>query len=153
MLAGTLSFLDTYNLSSLGCNSLCIVIKFFVLWYICLISSLVHFRNSFEYLIRGTARMLITLMRFLRQISVLRRFLVCLRNLSKFSFISACLLMSTTSINKFLFLILSWFGSSVLLFVFANFHYDGCTFFHAKFRSHIQAVSSSLYQGLHLLFF
>ena len=39
------SFLDTYSLStlSLGCNDLCIVISFLVLWSICLSYSLVHF--------------------------------------------------------------------------------------------------------------
>ena len=38
------SFLDTYSrsTSSLGCNALCMVISFLVLWSICLISSLVE---------------------------------------------------------------------------------------------------------------
>ena len=44
MLASPLppSFLDTYNLSTsyLGCNALCMVISFLVLWSICLSSSL-----------------------------------------------------------------------------------------------------------------
>ena len=48
------SFLDTYSLSmwSLGCNALCMVISFLVLWSICLSSSLVHFRKCPELLFR-----------------------------------------------------------------------------------------------------
>ncbi len=39
------SFLDTYSLStsSLGCNALCMVISFLMLWAICLRSSLVAY--------------------------------------------------------------------------------------------------------------
>ena len=46
------SFLDTYSLStsSLGCNTLCMVISFLLLWSICLSSSLVHCRKGTEYL-------------------------------------------------------------------------------------------------------
>ena len=58
MLASPLppSFLDTYNLStsSLGCNVLSIVISFFVLWSICLSSSLVNLRKGPVYLTRCT---------------------------------------------------------------------------------------------------
>ena len=45
------SFLVTYSLStlSLGCNVLCMVISFLVLWSICLNSSLVHLRKGPEY--------------------------------------------------------------------------------------------------------
>ena len=54
MLASPLppSFLDTYSLStsSLGCNDLCIVISFLVLWSICLSSSLVHLREGKNYM-------------------------------------------------------------------------------------------------------
>ena len=46
MLASSLplSFLGTYSLltSSPGCNALCMVISFLVLWSLCLNSSLVH---------------------------------------------------------------------------------------------------------------
>ena len=44
------SFLRTYSLStsSLGCNALCMVISFLVLWSICLSSSLVHLRKDPE---------------------------------------------------------------------------------------------------------
>ena len=44
--------------SSLGCNALCMVISFLVLWSICLCSSLVHFKNGPEYLTRGQPRYL-----------------------------------------------------------------------------------------------
>ena len=51
------SFLGTYSLStsSLGCNALCMVISFLVLWSIYLSSSLVHLRKGPGYLTRGTA--------------------------------------------------------------------------------------------------
>ena len=56
-------FLDTYSLStsSLGCNALCMVISFRVLWSICLSSSRVHFRKGPEYLTSGTAQVFIPL--------------------------------------------------------------------------------------------
>ena len=56
------SILDTYCLStsSLGCNALCMVISFLILWSICLSSSLVYFKNSPEYLMRGTAQVFIS---------------------------------------------------------------------------------------------
>ena len=40
--------LDTFNMStsSQGCNALCIIISFLVLWSICSRSSLVHFKNG-----------------------------------------------------------------------------------------------------------
>ena len=52
-----LSFLDTHNLSmsSLGYNALCMFISFLVLWFICISSSPVNFKNGLEYLTRGTA--------------------------------------------------------------------------------------------------
>ena len=69
MLASPLppSFLGTYRLStsSQGCNALCIVISFLVLWSICLSKSLVHLRKGSEYLTRGTAQVFIPLIRFL----------------------------------------------------------------------------------------
>ena len=54
------TFLDTYNLStsSLGCNDLCMVISFLVLWSICLSSSLVHLRKGPEYLTRAQPKYL-----------------------------------------------------------------------------------------------
>ena len=46
------SLLDTDDLStsSLGCNALCTVIRFLILWSICLCSLLVHFKDAPEYL-------------------------------------------------------------------------------------------------------
>ena len=62
----SLSFLDTYSLSTFprGCNTLCIVISFLVLWSICLRSSRVHFWWGPEYLTWGTAQVFIPLIRF-----------------------------------------------------------------------------------------
>ena len=69
MLASPLppSFLDTYSLStwSLGCNALCMVISFLVLYSICLSSSLVHLGKGPGYLTWGTAEVFIPLMKFL----------------------------------------------------------------------------------------
>ena len=46
-------FLDPYSLSMsfLGCNALCIVINFLVLWSICQSSSILNFKNGSEYLL------------------------------------------------------------------------------------------------------
>ena len=85
-----LSFLETYSqsTSSLGCNALCIVISFLVLWSICLTSSLVHLRKGPEYLTRGTAQIFIPLIRFLLLSFVSSSFLVLLRDSFRgFSFI------------------------------------------------------------------
>ena len=83
MLASPLppSFRDTYSpsTSSLGCNALCMVISFLVLWSICLSSSLFHLRNCPEYLMRSTAQVFIPLIRFLLLSFVLISFLVLLR--------------------------------------------------------------------------
>ena len=65
--------------SSLECKALCIVISFLVLWSICL-SSLVHFKNGFEYLTRGTAKVFIPFIRFLLYSLVSSSFLVLLRH-------------------------------------------------------------------------
>ena len=55
MLASPLppSFLDIYSLStlSMGCNALCMIISFLVLWSICLSSSLVHLRKGLDIII------------------------------------------------------------------------------------------------------
>ena len=80
--------LDAYYLpvSSLGYKALCITISFLVLWFICLSSSLVRFKNGSEYLKDGTALVFIPLMRFLLQSLVSRSFLVCLGYFSNFFF-------------------------------------------------------------------
>ena len=80
MLASPLppSFLGTYYLStsSLGCNALCMVISFLVLWFICLSSSLIHMRKGPEYLTRGKAQVFIHLIRFRLESFILSSFLV-----------------------------------------------------------------------------
>ena len=108
-------FLDTYSMltSSMGCNALCMVVSFLVLWFICL-NSLVHFRKGPEYLTSSTAQVIISLIRFLPDSFVSSNFLVLL------SFISTCLMVSASRIPKYLFvsfyptvLSLSRLGSSI----------------------------------------
>ena len=87
------SLLGTYSLStsSLGCNALCMVISFLVLWSICLSSSLVHLRKGLLYLTRGTAQVSIPLIRFLLESFVSSSFLVLLRySFRILFFISTC---------------------------------------------------------------
>ena len=76
-----LPFLDTCSLSvsSLRCKSLRIIIRFLVLWFICLSSSLFQPKNGPEYLIRGIAQVVIPVMRFLLYSSVSSSFLFLLR--------------------------------------------------------------------------
>ena len=117
------SFLGTYSLStsSLGCNALCMVISFLVLWSICLSSSLVHFGKGPEHLTRSTAQVSIHLIRFLLESFVSSSFLVLLRySFWILSFIPTCLMVSASKFPKYLLvtfsasvLILSWFGSSI----------------------------------------
>ena len=82
MLASPLSpsFLGTNSrsTSSLGCNALCMVISFLVLWSICQSSSVVHLRKGPEYLTRSTAQVFIPLIRFLLLSFVSSSFLVLL---------------------------------------------------------------------------
>ena len=101
MLASPLppSFLDTYSLStsSLGCNALCMVISFLVLWSICLSSSRVHLRKGPEYLTSGTAQVFIPLMRFLLESFFSSSFRVLLR----YSFRILLLLLLFYSLESF----------------------------------------------------
>ena len=92
------SFLETYRLStsSLGCDALCIVVSFLVLWSICLSSSLVHLRKGLEYLTSGTTRVFIPLIRFLLESFVSSSFLVLRYSFWILSFISTCLI----AVNK-----------------------------------------------------
>ena len=53
-------------------------INFVILWLICLRHVLVHFKNRPDYLTRGTAQLLISLLRFLQQ-SFVSSFLIRLR--------------------------------------------------------------------------
>ena len=123
------SFPEPYSLStsSLGCNALCIVISFLVLWSNCLSSSLAHFKNGPEYLMKGTAQVFISLIRFLLYNFVSCSFLALLRySFEIFSFISTYL-MSASNILKYLYvsfslgvLIFSWF-SNLIPFVMCRF--------------------------------
>ena len=80
------------HLSMSSFKSLCIVINVFVFLFFCVNFSLIHFpfTNGPEYLIRGTAPLLITLMRFLLQSLISRSYLLFLGYsfLILFSFIS-----------------------------------------------------------------
>ena len=102
------------------CNALCMDISF-VLWSTCLSSSLVHFKNGPEYLMRGTAQVFIPLISFLQHSFVSSSFLILLRySFFIFSFISTCLMVSASKMPNYLnvsfspsVLILSWFGNSI----------------------------------------
>ena len=72
-------FLDTYNLSSLECKALFIVIGFLYVELFYLSSSLAYFNKSSEYLNRGTTQAFIPSMRFLVQTMLLESFLILLR--------------------------------------------------------------------------
>ena len=88
----TPSFLVTYSLSmsSLRCTALCIVVNVLVLWSICLSSSLFHFRNGPENLIRKLPKFFISLIRF---------FLIFLKySFLIFPFISTCLMVSASQV-------------------------------------------------------
>ena len=75
------SFLDVYSLCYLSDVKPCASsTNFFALWLICLGFSLTHFKNSPDYLTRGTAQVLISLMRFLPQNLILTSFLTRLRS-------------------------------------------------------------------------
>ena len=64
---------DSLSTSSLGCNVLCRIISFHVLWSICLSSSLVHLRKGPEYLTRATAQVFIPLLLLLLLLFGIRR--------------------------------------------------------------------------------
>ena len=93
------TFLDTYILStsSLGCNALCLVISFLVLWFICL-CSMFHFKMGPEYLTRDRAQEFIPLISFLFEsfASSSSRYSLI------FSFISTYLMVSTSKMPKYL---------------------------------------------------
>ena len=102
---------------------------FLVLWSICWSSSLVHFKNRSEYLMRKTAPAFIPLIRFLLYSLVLSNFLVLQRYpFFVFSFISACLIRVFPSICKFPFLWAFCFFPSVicrfLLFIIIMVHFS-----------------------------
>ena len=139
------TFLDTYNLSitSLWCKGLCIVIKFLILWFICLSSSLIYFKNSHKYLTRGVSQEFNLLMRFLQQSLRSRNVLVHLRyTFPIFSFVSACLVVAAYIIpnyNYFFFVQACLFFLDVcfcfLPLCLFTFHYQYGTFFLSNFIS------------------
>ena len=114
------------------------VFNFLILSFICLSSSLVHLRKGAEYLTRGTAQMLIPLMRFLLESFVSSSFLVLLKYSFRIvSFIGTCLMVTASKIPKYVLvsfcpsvLILSWFGNSIpsviclLLFMTSMAHFS-----------------------------
>ena len=161
MLASPLppSFPNKYSLStlSLGCNALCMVISFLVLWSICLSSSLVLLRKGPEYLTRGTAQVFIPLMRFLLESFVSSSFLVLLRySFRILSFIFTCLVVSASKIPKYLLvsfssslLILSGFGSSIQSFVVCHFSWRTWNIFLCQIPSYVLTVySNGVYEKL-----
>ena len=107
--------------SSLGCNVLCMVISFLVLWSVYVSSSLVHLKNAPEYLTGGTVQVFIPLIKFLLHSFVLSSFLLLLRySFLIFSFISIFFMVLASKMPKYLWvsfsqniLILSWFGNSI----------------------------------------
>ena len=146
-------FRDTYNLStsSLGCNALCIVISFLVLWSILLNYSLVHFKKSPEYLTRGTAQVFISLTRFLQHSFVSNCFFsspeifflnfffrlhlfdsLCLQDFQVF----VGFLFSERSNLTWFGLLITWVRYRLPLF-FTN------TFFYTKFHSYVMTVYSN----------
>ena len=128
-------------MSSLSCMALCIMINFFVLWYICLSFLLIHLRMV-ESILQGELPCLfITLKRFLLQNMVSRSFLVVLGNsvvfgfLFCFAFFFFCLMVrfqySQVLVIFFSpsFLMLSWFVISIPSIVsFPLLHYQHGTF-------------------------
>ena len=153
-------FLDTYSLSmlSLRCKVLCIVINFFVLWSICLSSFLVHFKNGPKYLIRGTAQILISLIRFLLGFKFPCSSEV---HLIIFSFISVwwCPLPIFPSTSNFPPLqVFQCFPDLAVLFLlffslFSTFLYKHGTLFNVKLHSYILPVyANCLYRGFPFFF-
>ena len=120
MLVSPLSlFLDSYSqsTSSVEYKALCMVISFLVLWFICLSSSLVHFKNGPEYLTGvGTAQVFIPFIRFLLFSLVSSSFLDHQwHSFLTFSFISTCLMVSAFNISQYLYV---FFFPSVLVCLF-----------------------------------
>ena len=86
-----------------GCKTLNIVMLFLVLWFICFSFLLIHFKNGPEYLKCRTSQAFILLMKSMLYSLVLNIFLVLLRCFYVFSFISTCLVVSTSNISKYLY--------------------------------------------------
>ena len=100
-----LPFFNTYSMSmlSMECKALSIVIIFLVLRSIYWSSSFLQFKNDPGYLTRGTTEVIILSMWFLLCNLVWSSFLVVQRyTFLIFSFISTCLMVSTSNIPKYL---------------------------------------------------
>ena len=86
--------------------------SFLVLSFRCLRSSCVNFKSGLEYLTKGTAHVFIPLIGILLFSSLSSSFLVLLRYLFKFYFISTCLIVSASNFPNYLhvyFLRAFWF--------------------------------------------
>ena len=140
-----LLFLTFLSTSSLAYKALCI--SFLVLWFICLSSSLVHFKNGPEYLRRGTAKVLISLMRILQYCLVSSSFLVFLSN--SYFFLSSrhvwcCPLPIFPNVCKFpLFRAFWFFYDSLVLFLlsFIVFRFSLKAWHIFYFKIHLSDVS------------
>ena len=109
---------------------LCIVISFLILWSIFWSYSLVHFKNSPEYLSWGTARVLIAVMRFLLCSLVSNTFVILLK-LKNFFLLSFPLvwwypLPIFPSTCKFPFIIVFWFFLDLAILFLPSFVFFFC---------------------------
>ena len=141
-------FPDTQRLSMwfLRCKALYVVINFLVLWNFSLSFSLVHFKNSLEYLTRATLKVFIPLMRFLPQKfsgsfwnSLLFYFHFCLFHGVIFEYIQVFLIFLFSKSSD-VFLI--WQFYSFCCFSIPTFHCPHFIFLYPKFHSYIWAIYS-----------
>ena len=93
---------------SKGCNPYAYFLNFLVLWSICW-SSLVLFKNGSKYLTKGNSPVVYSFDEILPYSLVSSSFLILLRYRFIFSYISTCLMVSTSTIPKFSFLLVFWF--------------------------------------------
>ena len=152
-------------MSSLSCMALCIMINFFVLWYICLSFLLIHLRMVESILQGELPCFFITLKRFLLQNMVSRSFLVVLGNSVVFGFLfcfaffflsdgpipifpSACNFFLSKLSDAFLICHFYSFYCFFSSFALSTWH-----IFNPKFHSYILAVYSyCMRQRLHFFF-
>ena len=133
------SFLDTFSLvmSSIGCKVSCVLVSFQVLWSICWSNSLVHFKNSPEYLTRRQPFDEISAAKawFREVFSYEILFLI---------FLSSPLIFPSTC--KFPFLQTFWFFLNLIVLFLLSFVFFRSTllllFFYAKFHPCILTVYS-----------
>ena len=131
-------------MSSFGCKTLFIIIKFLLLRSICLRSSLIQFKKKVQK--RRTDLVFIVLVRFQLQSLVSRSFLVLLKYQFPIIFLNLCLFDSPLQIFQSIFrsvLVLSWFGSFIPSVDSLSLFYKNALYvFNAKFHSYSQAVNS-----------